>query len=29
MEARIPPKTNVDLVGEYHPSPFGFRGAGS
>jgi hypothetical protein len=27
MEARIPEKTNVDLVGEYHPQPFGFRGA--
>ncbi|HTT60452.1 MAG TPA: ThuA domain-containing protein [Bryobacteraceae bacterium] len=24
MEDRIPAKTNVDLVGEYHPSPFGF-----
>ncbi|HLY15630.1 MAG TPA: ThuA domain-containing protein [Bryobacteraceae bacterium] len=24
LEARIPAKTNVDLVGEYHPTPFGF-----
>ncbi|MFN7998836.1 MAG: ThuA domain-containing protein [Bryobacteraceae bacterium] len=24
MEKRIPPKSNVDLIGEYHPSPFGF-----
>jgi hypothetical protein len=26
MEARIPAKTDVDLVGEYHPLPFGFGG---
>lgn len=26
MEARIPAKTNVDLVGDYHPLPFGFGG---
>ena len=26
MEASIPAKTNVDLVGDYHPSPFGFGG---
>jgi len=24
IEASIPPKSNVDLVGEYDPSPFGF-----
>lgn len=24
MEASIPPKSNVDLVGEYRPTPFGF-----
>jgi hypothetical protein len=24
MEDRIPARTNVDLVGEYHPLPFGF-----
>jgi len=24
MEARIPARTNVDLVGDYHPLPFGF-----
>ncbi len=24
MEASIPPKSNVDLVGEYHPTAFGF-----
>lgn len=24
MEDRIPARANVDLVGEYHPSPFGF-----
>jgi hypothetical protein len=24
MEASIPAKTNVDLVGDYRPSPFGF-----
>jgi len=24
MEARIPAKSNVDLVGDYRPSPFGF-----
>jgi type 1 glutamine amidotransferase len=24
LEDRIPAKTNVDLVGEYHPTPFGF-----
>jgi type 1 glutamine amidotransferase len=26
MEARIPAKSNVDLVGGYHPLPFGFGG---
>jgi hypothetical protein len=26
IEAQIPPKTNVDLVGDYHPLPFGFGG---
>lgn len=26
MEARIPAKTNVDLVGDYRPLPFGFGG---
>ena len=26
MEARIPPKSDVGLVGEYHPLPFGFGG---
>ncbi len=26
MEERIPPKANVDLVGPYKPSPFGFAG---
>ena len=26
MESRIPEKSNVDLVGDYHPSPFGFGG---
>jgi type 1 glutamine amidotransferase len=26
MEARIPEKSDVDLVGDYHPSPFGFGG---
>jgi len=25
MEDKIPPKANVDLVGEYKPLPFGFR----
>ncbi len=25
MEKRIPPKSNVDLVGDYNPSPFEFR----
>lgn len=25
MEDRIPPKANVDYVGDYHPSPFGFN----
>jgi hypothetical protein len=24
IEARIPARTNVDLVGDYHPLPFGF-----
>ena len=24
VEAKIPPKSNVDLVGEYRPTPFGF-----
>ncbi len=24
MEDQIPPKSNVDLVGPYHPTPFGF-----
>src|SRR5690606_14496960 len=27
MENQIPPKSNVDLVGEYKPSPFAFNGA--
>lgn len=26
MEKSIPPKSNVDIVGEYHPSAFGFNG---
>jgi type 1 glutamine amidotransferase len=26
MEAGIPAKTNVDLVGDYHPLPFGLGG---
>jgi hypothetical protein len=26
MEEKIPPKANVDIVGEYKPSPFGFAG---
>src|SRR5262249_34394974 len=26
MEGQIPPKTNVDLVGDYRPRPFGFGG---
>ena len=26
MEDQIPPKSKVDLVGEYHPSPFKFNG---
>ena len=26
MEKQIPPKANVDLVGEYRPSKFGFNG---
>jgi hypothetical protein len=26
LEDRIPPRTNVDLVGEYKPLPFGFGG---
>jgi type 1 glutamine amidotransferase len=26
MEARIPAKSNVDLVGDYRPTSFGFRG---
>ncbi|MBI4579383.1 MAG: ThuA domain-containing protein [Planctomycetes bacterium] len=26
MEDKIPPKANVDIVGQYHPSPFGFAG---
>lgn len=26
LEEKIPPKANVDLVGPYHPSPFGFAG---
>ena len=26
MEDKIPAKSNVDLVGEYHPLPFGFGG---
>ncbi len=25
MESRIPARSNVDVVGEYRPSPFGFR----
>ena len=25
MESKIPPKANVDLVGEFKPLPFGFR----
>jgi hypothetical protein len=24
VEAQIPPKSNVDLVGDYKPTPFGF-----
>jgi len=27
LDTHIPAKTNVDLVGEYHPTPFGFRDA--
>ena len=27
LEDRIPDRTNVELVGEYHPLPFGFNGA--
>lgn len=27
LEDRIPEKTDVALVGDYHPTPFGFRGA--
>lgn len=27
MEDQIPPKANVDIVGEYHPDKFGFHGA--
>jgi hypothetical protein len=26
MEGKISPKANVDLVGEFHPSPFKFGG---
>jgi hypothetical protein len=26
MEAHIPARSNVDLVGEYQPLPFGFGG---
>jgi hypothetical protein len=26
LEDRIPPKGNVDLVGSYAPTPFGFNG---
>jgi len=26
MESEIPPKANVDIVGKYRPSPFGFNG---
>ena len=26
MEAQIPARANVDLVGEYHPSEYGFKG---
>ncbi len=26
LEDRIPPKSNVDIVGEYKPTPFGFNG---
>jgi Trehalose utilisation len=26
MEEKIPAKSSVDLVGEYHPLPFGFKG---
>jgi D-alanyl-D-alanine carboxypeptidase/D-alanyl-D-alanine-endopeptidase (penicillin-binding protein 4) len=26
LEDKIPPKTTVDLVGEFKPTPFGFRG---
>lgn len=26
LEKQIPPRANVDLVGEYHPSPYGFGG---
>jgi hypothetical protein len=25
LDNEIPPKSNVDLVGEYHPTPFGFN----
>ncbi len=25
MEGQIPAKTNVDVVGEFNPSPFGFK----
>lgn len=28
MEPRIPARSDVDLVGEYHPRPFGFGGYG-
>ncbi len=27
LEDKIPDRTNVELVGEYHPLPFGFNGA--
>jgi hypothetical protein len=26
MEDQIPAKNNVQIVGEYHPTPFGFNG---
>jgi hypothetical protein len=26
MEDRIPPKSNVDIVGEYDPADLGFKG---
>jgi hypothetical protein len=26
MEQQIPPKSDVDIVGDYHPTDFGFNG---